>query len=406
MVLGYPGLTYRSLIAEEMAERRDRFFPRREEVFGEWIRAIEGTTRDVPDAQILVASDLKSLLNRYKNAQGQIAGLPPRAHRREAAGGRRRGGRVGGRRTRRARRAGGARRAARRARRSSSRRGSATSCSRSCPIGTATVPGSAGAFSKMLYHAVAIAHLARERAKPEAEREAGFAERDVARLEGPERARGEEHVSSSRSRGAGAVHRAAAGASRGPARAVGRARVRCVPRRARPPAGRIAEMYAASGLTSPAERARMLDEPEAALARARIRCSTSGSRSTTTCAGCGPGRPSGTGGRRSAARVAPRGHRARGPARRAGRKRHAARQLRAREGLLAARCGDLRRRRPRSRARSRSTRARNPSPCPIACASRRRRRRRAAGPTGASGTCRSGSWPTGTRRAATRAARW
>lgn len=75
MVLGYPGITYRALIAEEMRERRERFFVRREEVFGQWIKQLEQASAGNAAAEIAVASNVKSLLNRYKNAQGQIAGL-------------------------------------------------------------------------------------------------------------------------------------------------------------------------------------------------------------------------------------------------------------------------------------------------------------------------------------------
>ncbi|HXI12646.1 MAG TPA: S46 family peptidase [Thermoanaerobaculia bacterium] len=75
MVLGYPGTTYRALTSDEMTERRDLFFARREELYGEWIKILEEATKGVPAGEIAVASDLKSLLNRYKNAQGQLAGF-------------------------------------------------------------------------------------------------------------------------------------------------------------------------------------------------------------------------------------------------------------------------------------------------------------------------------------------
>jgi hypothetical protein len=75
MVLGYPGVTYRSLTANEMAERRDLFFARRVDLYGEWIRLMEETTKGNADGTITVASDLKSLANRFKNAEGQIDGF-------------------------------------------------------------------------------------------------------------------------------------------------------------------------------------------------------------------------------------------------------------------------------------------------------------------------------------------
>jgi len=75
MVLGYPGITYRSMTAAEMTERRDRFFTRRQDLYGEWIRILEESTKGDPAAQIAVADNLKSLDNRFKNAEGQLAGF-------------------------------------------------------------------------------------------------------------------------------------------------------------------------------------------------------------------------------------------------------------------------------------------------------------------------------------------
>jgi hypothetical protein len=75
MVLGYPGTTVRSMTAAEMADRRDNFYQRRIEVYGEWIRLLEETTKSDPAGTIAVAATLKSLNNAFKNAQGQIAGL-------------------------------------------------------------------------------------------------------------------------------------------------------------------------------------------------------------------------------------------------------------------------------------------------------------------------------------------
>jgi hypothetical protein len=75
MVIGYPGITYRSLTAAEMTERRDLWFTRRHDLWGEWIRNLEETTRGSAAGKIAVASDLKSLDNVYKNADGQLAGF-------------------------------------------------------------------------------------------------------------------------------------------------------------------------------------------------------------------------------------------------------------------------------------------------------------------------------------------
>ena len=75
MVLGYPGRTVRSLTAAEMAGQRDSYFALRAEVYGEWIRLLDETTRGSAAGTIAVASTLKGLNNVAKNAQGQLAGL-------------------------------------------------------------------------------------------------------------------------------------------------------------------------------------------------------------------------------------------------------------------------------------------------------------------------------------------
>ena len=75
MVLGYPGTTYRSLTSAEMSERRDLFFTRRADLYGEWIRILEQTTKGNDAGAIAVADTLKTLANRWKNAEGQLAGF-------------------------------------------------------------------------------------------------------------------------------------------------------------------------------------------------------------------------------------------------------------------------------------------------------------------------------------------
>jgi hypothetical protein len=159
-------------------ERRDRFFPRREEVFGEWIRPSR-PRRMTPPAhrRRRRPEDHRQPLQERPGADRRPRSRP---HRRAAAGGRRRGGRVGG------PTAGGRRRC--------SRRG--TGCARTCasgstwerdfllslvPVGLSTVPGSAGTFSKMLYHAVTTRTSPRARRSPAAARP-GFADADVPRL--------------------------------------------------------------------------------------------------------------------------------------------------------------------------------------------------------------------------------
>ncbi|HEY1099849.1 MAG TPA: S46 family peptidase [Myxococcota bacterium] len=73
MVLGYPGLTVRELLADEMRHRNDRFYPWWIAYSDEVIAVLEAV-KD-PAGAIAVAPLLKSTHNRRKNAAGQIQGL-------------------------------------------------------------------------------------------------------------------------------------------------------------------------------------------------------------------------------------------------------------------------------------------------------------------------------------------
>ena len=75
MVLGYPGRTMRSMTAGEMSNERDIRFQLRDQIYGQWIRAIEDATKGDAAGVITVAATLKSLNNGHTNAQGQLAGL-------------------------------------------------------------------------------------------------------------------------------------------------------------------------------------------------------------------------------------------------------------------------------------------------------------------------------------------
>jgi Peptidase S46 len=74
MVLGYPGRTFRAMTAGEMENERRRF-ELVQNVYGEWIRSLEDTTKGSADGSIAVAAGLKSLNNAHTNAEGQLAGL-------------------------------------------------------------------------------------------------------------------------------------------------------------------------------------------------------------------------------------------------------------------------------------------------------------------------------------------
>ena len=74
-VLGYPGRSYRSWIADEMKEREELYFPMLRDLYAEWIGIIEAESASSPQAAIATVDDLRTLENRRKNAEGQIAGL-------------------------------------------------------------------------------------------------------------------------------------------------------------------------------------------------------------------------------------------------------------------------------------------------------------------------------------------
>ena len=74
MVLGYPGVTYRALTAAEMEERH-QWFAARANVYRDWIHVLEQATKGSSEGEIAVASLVKSLANRQKNGEGQLAGF-------------------------------------------------------------------------------------------------------------------------------------------------------------------------------------------------------------------------------------------------------------------------------------------------------------------------------------------
>jgi len=75
MVAGYPGRTYRALTAPEMAERVELYFPQRAELYAAWIATLTELSETSDAARIALASRIKSLANREKNARGQLAGI-------------------------------------------------------------------------------------------------------------------------------------------------------------------------------------------------------------------------------------------------------------------------------------------------------------------------------------------
>ncbi len=74
-VLGYPGRSYRSWIADEMREREERWFPGVRDIYAEWIAVLDEEGARSPEAAIAVVDDRRGYENSRKNAEGQIAGL-------------------------------------------------------------------------------------------------------------------------------------------------------------------------------------------------------------------------------------------------------------------------------------------------------------------------------------------
>lgn len=74
-ILGYPGTTFRALIADEMAERQQRWYPNVRALMADWQRIMEEEGQRSPEALIASADDLRGVLNVKKNAEGQLAGF-------------------------------------------------------------------------------------------------------------------------------------------------------------------------------------------------------------------------------------------------------------------------------------------------------------------------------------------
>lgn len=75
MLAGYPGITYRHRTAAEFAGQIDAVLPRRVDVFQQMIDTIEAATAKDAQARTRYASQLQSLKNSRKRAAGELEGL-------------------------------------------------------------------------------------------------------------------------------------------------------------------------------------------------------------------------------------------------------------------------------------------------------------------------------------------
>ena len=95
-VLGYPGRSYRSWIADEMQEREERWFPAVRDLYGEWIRILGGGGRALPGGGDRGDRRPPRPREHAQERGGPARGPAPRADRREAAGRGRARARLGG----------------------------------------------------------------------------------------------------------------------------------------------------------------------------------------------------------------------------------------------------------------------------------------------------------------------
>jgi hypothetical protein len=75
MTAGYPSRSFRSLTAPEMGERAALYFPLRADLFGTWQAILEKASAREEAARLALADRVQSMANVAKNARGQIAGL-------------------------------------------------------------------------------------------------------------------------------------------------------------------------------------------------------------------------------------------------------------------------------------------------------------------------------------------
>lgn len=79
-VLGFPGATDRQLWAAEIERQRDQALPTRAGAYAEWIAILEAAGAKDPAVGIKVAATKKTLANREKNARGKLDGLARLGH--------------------------------------------------------------------------------------------------------------------------------------------------------------------------------------------------------------------------------------------------------------------------------------------------------------------------------------
>lgn len=72
---GYPARSFRSLTAPEMGERAGLYFPLRAELYSAWLAILEDAAAESPDTRLVLSDRIQTMANVAKNARGQLAGL-------------------------------------------------------------------------------------------------------------------------------------------------------------------------------------------------------------------------------------------------------------------------------------------------------------------------------------------
>ncbi|HPC81863.1 MAG TPA: S46 family peptidase [Thermoanaerobaculaceae bacterium] len=75
LTAGYPARSFRSLTAPEMGERAGLYFPLRAELYGDWLAILEKAAAESEPARLVLADRIQSMANIAKHARGQVAGL-------------------------------------------------------------------------------------------------------------------------------------------------------------------------------------------------------------------------------------------------------------------------------------------------------------------------------------------
>ncbi|HPW55186.1 MAG: S46 family peptidase [Thermoanaerobaculaceae bacterium] len=72
---GYPVRSFRSLTAPEMGERAGLYFPLRAELYSDWLTILQNAAAESEATRLALSDRMQNLANVAKNARGQVAGL-------------------------------------------------------------------------------------------------------------------------------------------------------------------------------------------------------------------------------------------------------------------------------------------------------------------------------------------